>query len=132
MHFAAFIVGLVFCLSVALDAFQTIILPRRPAGRLRITRMFFIVTWRPWATLAPLIGNKRIREQAYSIYGPLSLLLLLGLWAVLLVTGFGLIFFAMDRRLATRCGRAIRGCWRSWRAIFTSAGRRCLRWGWAT
>jgi Ion channel len=95
MHIAAFIVGLIFCLSVALDAFQTIILPRRPAGRLRITRMFFLVTWRPWATLAPHIGNKRVREQVYSIYGPLSLLLLLGLWAVLLVTGFGLIFFAM-------------------------------------
>ena len=36
-----------------------------------------------------------MREQAYSVYGPLSLLMLLGLWAVLLVTGFGLIFFAM-------------------------------------
>jgi hypothetical protein len=62
--------------------------------------MFFVVTWRPWATLAPHIGNKRVREQVYSIYGPLSLLLLLGLWAVLLVTGFGLIFFAMGSPFA--------------------------------
>ena len=95
MHLAAFITGLVCCFSVALDAFQTIILPRRPAGRLRITRFFFLLTWTPWSALAPHIHSKRIREQVYSIYGPLSLLLLLGLWAVLLVFGFALFYFAM-------------------------------------
>jgi hypothetical protein len=95
VQLAAFIAGLVCCLSVALDAFQTIILPRRPAGRLRITRLFFILTWWPWATLAAHTRNKRVREQLYSIYGPLSLLLLLVLWAVLLVTGFALFFFAL-------------------------------------
>jgi hypothetical protein len=95
VQLAAFIAGLVCCFGVALDAFQTIILPRRPAGRLRITRLFFILTWRPWAALAPHIRNKRVREQFYSIYGPLSLLLLLALWAVLLVTGFALFFFAL-------------------------------------
>ena len=95
LHVAAFIAGLVCCFSVALDAFQTIILPRRPAGRLRITRLFFVLTWRPWATIAPHIRSSRVREQVYSVYGPLSLLLLLALWAVLLVLGFALFFFAL-------------------------------------
>src|ERR1700712_2698683 len=95
MHLLALIAGLICCLGVSLDAFQTIILPRRPAGRLRITRLFFILTWVPWRALAPRIANKKVREQVYSIYGPLSLLLLLGLWALLLVVGFALFFFAL-------------------------------------
>jgi hypothetical protein len=100
MHIAALIAGLMCCLAVALDAFQTIILPRRPAGRLRITRLFFIVTWTPWRELAPRIKNMKTREQVYSVYGPLSLLLLLLVWAVLLLVGFALFFFAMGSPFA--------------------------------
>src|ERR1700736_6324889 len=95
MRIVALIFGLVCCLGVAFDAFQTIILPRRPAGRLRITRLFFILTWGPWCWVAGRTENKKFREQIYSIYGPLSLLLLLGLWALLLVTGFALFYFAL-------------------------------------
>jgi len=100
MHLIALIAGLICCLAVALDAFQTIILPRRPAGRLRITRAFFILTWTPWRALAPRIGNMKAREQAYSVYGPLSLLLLLFVWALLLLVGFALFFFAMGSPFA--------------------------------
>ncbi len=95
MHVVALIAGLICCLGVALDAFQTIILPRRPTGRFRITRLFFVATWDPWVLLAEHSGNKKVREQIYSIYGPLSLLLLLLLWALLLVCGFAMIYFSM-------------------------------------
>jgi hypothetical protein len=95
VHVAAFIAGLFCCLGVALDAFQTIILPRRPAGRFQITRIFFIATWAPWVVMAEHARNKKVREQIYSVYGPLSLLLLLLLWALLLICGFGLFYFSM-------------------------------------
>jgi len=95
LRVVAFIAGLFFCLGVALDAFQTIILPRRPTGRFRITRLFFIVTWAPWVFMAEHATDKKVRNQIYSIYGPLSLLLLLLLWAVLLIFGFGLFYFSM-------------------------------------
>lgn len=95
MRVASLLLGLFFCLGVILDAFQTIILPRRPTGRFRITRLFYIATWWPWAACAGCVQHRNLREQLYSIYGPLSLLLLLGLWAVLLVTGFGLLYFAL-------------------------------------
>lgn len=95
MHVVVLIAGLLCCLGVALDAFQTIVLPRRPTGRFRITRLFFVATWRPWVLLAERSGDKKIREQIYSIYGPLSLLLLLLLWALLLICGFASIYFSM-------------------------------------
>ena len=100
MRVVAFVLGLMCLLGVMLDAFQTIVLPRRPSRRLRITRLFFIGTWTPWAALTGRIGNAKVREQAYSVYGPLSLLLLLGLWAVLLVTGFGLVYFGLGSHFA--------------------------------
>lgn len=96
MHAAAFIAGLFFCLGVALDAFQTIVLPRRPTGRFQITRVFFLATWAPWVTMAERASNRKVREQIYSVYGPLSLLLLLLLWALLLIFGFGMFYFSMS------------------------------------
>jgi hypothetical protein len=95
MHGVAVVAGLICCLGVALDAFQTIILPRRPSGRFRITQLFYVLTWKPWAGVAARIRMKRMREQMYSIYGPLSLILLLMFWAILLILGFALFFFAM-------------------------------------
>ncbi|MGD0443793.1 MAG: potassium channel family protein [Edaphobacter sp.] len=95
VHFAAFVAGLFCCLGVALDAFQTIVLPRRPTGHFRITRLFILMTWGPWVRMAGRARDSKVREQVYSIYGPLSLLLLLLIWALLLVFGFGLFYFSM-------------------------------------
>jgi hypothetical protein len=95
VHSIAMIVGIFLSFGVVLDAFQTIILPRRPTGRLRITRLFYTLTWTPWAAVTRRISNERTREQVYSVYGPLSLIMLLVLWAVLLIVGFGLVYYAL-------------------------------------
>ncbi len=95
MRIIAGVAGVLFLLAVGLDTFQTIILPRRPAGRFRITRLFFLVTWGPWSAIARKIKSKRTREDFYGIYGPASLILLLVVWAALLEIGFALLFYAM-------------------------------------
>jgi len=95
MRTLALIAGLLFCGSTLIDAFQTIILPRRPVGRFRVTKLFFLGTWAPWAALARRSPNPKVREQLYSIYGPASLLLLLAIWAFLLVVGYACLFFAL-------------------------------------
>jgi hypothetical protein len=100
MRIAALVLGLLFCLGAILDAFQTIILPRRPTGRFRITRLFYVVTWTPWAALARHTRNRKLREQIYSIFGPGSLLLLLVLWALLLTFGFAGLFFSLGTPFA--------------------------------
>jgi hypothetical protein len=95
MHVLAVIFGIVFLAGVLLDAFQTIILPRRPVGRFRITRLFFLTTWGPWKGLVGSWPAKRSREQMYSFYGPSALLLLFGVWATLLLSAYALIYFGM-------------------------------------
>jgi hypothetical protein len=95
MHLAAIFFGVFFLGGVLLDAFQTIILPRRPVGRFRITRVFFVATWGPWGWITGRCRESKSREQMYSIYGPLSLLMLFALWALGLVVAYGLIYFGM-------------------------------------
>jgi hypothetical protein len=96
VHVFYFCVGIV-CLFVALfDAFQTVILPRRATGRFRITRMYFVLTWWPWAQVAQRIKDARRRETALSYYGPLSLILLIMVWASGLVFGFALLFSSLS------------------------------------
>jgi hypothetical protein len=96
------------CLALALlDAFQTVILPRRATGRFRITHLFYAVTWRPWAWLAGRIQNERKRETMLSFYGPLSLVLLIIVWAAALVLGFALIFYGIGSPFIDPLGRPV-------------------------
>jgi len=97
MHIVPMIAGFLCVFTVLLDAFQTIILPRRATGRVRLTRLFYIATWPPWVFFANRLHHPRKRETAFSFYGPLSLILLLGLWAALMLIGFGLLFYSLGK-----------------------------------
>src|SRR5256885_11765271 len=91
MRLPAGIGGALLLAVVLWDAFETIILPRRVNRRLRLTRAFYRATWTPWAASARLIRAGNRRELFLSFYGPLSLVLLLALWAAGLVTGLRLL-----------------------------------------
>jgi hypothetical protein len=111
VHVAAFIAGLFCCLGVALDAFQTIILPRRPTGRFQITHLFLAATWKPWVMMAKRARDKKMRDQIYSMYGPLSLLFLLLLWALLLISGFALFYFSLRSPFSDATMQNTAGAW---------------------
>jgi len=95
MRIFSLIAGIVCLFTVLIDSFQTIILPRRATGRFRLTRIFYIATWKPWVFFTGSIHNARKRETVLSYYGPLSLILLLMLWAGSMVVGFALIFYSL-------------------------------------
>jgi hypothetical protein len=99
VHPLGLIFGLLAIGTVLLDAFETIILPRRASGKIRLTWLFYLVTWRPWSAVVSRFRNRRLRESGFSFYGPLSLLFLMGLWAVGLVYGFGLMLYGMGAPL---------------------------------
>lgn len=88
-------IGILCLLYALLDAFQTIILPRRPSGAFRLTGAFYSITWTPWKFFALCIHKPRKRETMLSIYGPLSLVLLIVVWAVAVIVGFSLIFYGL-------------------------------------
>ncbi|MGI9149726.1 MAG: potassium channel family protein [Chloroflexota bacterium] len=90
----AVLVGLALIVIGLWDAFETVVLPRRISRRVRLARAFYRLTWRPYAAFARRIGDAARREAYLSFYGPLSLVLLVGVWAVVLVLGFGVLHWA--------------------------------------
>src|SRR5260370_42280554 len=94
------LLGLALLLIVLWEAFETIILPRRVTRRFRLTRLFYIFTWRPWAALARRMHHAKRREAFLSYYGPLSILFLFGVWAAGLVLGFAMLHWAVGSPLS--------------------------------
>ena len=95
----AFVVGVAIFLIVVWDAFEAIILPRRVTRRFRLTRLFYRTTWRAWKFFARRLANRKTREALLGFYGPMSLLLLIIVWAVGLVLGFGLMQYGAGSSL---------------------------------
>ena len=82
-----------FCLLVAIlvDVFNSIILARRVQGLFRITRYFYRATWSIWIAAGRRLCSGKQRESYLSVYGPLSLLILIAVWASALICAFGLL-----------------------------------------
>src|SRR5437879_10418048 len=95
MLFVVGLLGLLLVVGVLRDAFETIILPRRVSG-VRFSKVFYVVSWQPWAAVARRMGSGDRREPLLSVYGPLSLPGLLILWGIPLITGFALLLWAAN------------------------------------
>ncbi len=93
------ILGFGLLLTVLLDAFETIVLPRRVTRRFRITSAFYRYTWRPFSYLAMRTKSGKRRESLLSFYGPVSLLFLLTVWAVGLVLAYALLHWSAGASL---------------------------------
>jgi hypothetical protein len=100
----AFVAGLAIFLIVIWDAFEAIILPRRVTRKFRLTRLFFKLTWGTWRAVICLITARKTREALLGFYGPLSLLLLVAVWAVGLVFGFGLMQYGAGSAISVTGG----------------------------
>lgn len=101
MRALATVAGLAMILLVLWETFETIVLPRRIHRALRMTRLFYRWTWAAWSTPARAMRDEAGRELYLSFYGPLSLLLLVGVWAVMLVVGFALLHVGLGTDIAT-------------------------------
>ena len=86
------------------DAFETLVLPRTPIRTLRLTRLFYRTTWRWWCQRARAVRSDRRRERVLAVYGPLSVIALLTLWAIGLVLGFALLQWSQRELLVNLTG----------------------------
>jgi hypothetical protein len=91
----AAIFGFVIICVVLLDAFETVVLPRRVTRYFRLTAWFYRRTWVPWQKIARRIRTP-VRQQSFlGYFGPLSLIMLLAFWAVTLIFGFALLQYGL-------------------------------------
>ena len=96
----AFVAGVAIFLIVIWDAFEAIILPRRVTRKFRLTRLFYRTTWAVWKFATRLISSRKTREALLGFYGPISLLVLVAVWAVGLVLSFGLMQYGAGSALS--------------------------------
>ncbi len=94
--------GVFLILMVLWDAFETIILPRRVARRLRLTTIFYRSFWSPWSGVTKrLTSSAKQREKYLALFGPLSLIFLLGFWAAGVIFGYAVISWSLSEQLKT-------------------------------
>jgi len=99
MHVFTTILGVVTILSVLLDAFETIVLPRKVQRAFRLTSWFYRHTWVPWVRVAKRIRANNWRESFLGYFGPFSLILLLVFWAIGLIFGFALLQYGVGEHV---------------------------------
>jgi hypothetical protein len=87
--------GLVIICVVLLDAFETVVLPRRVTRQFKLTAWFYRRTWIPWKAIAGRIRTASRQQNFLGYFGPLSLFLLLGFWAAGLILGFALLQYGL-------------------------------------
>jgi len=100
MHPVAGVVGVVVIAVILWDTFETVVLPRRVARRLRPARLLFRTLWRFWLLAAAGIRRPGRRESFLSLFGPFSLIALLGGWASMLLLGFALVHWALGLQMS--------------------------------
>lgn len=96
IHIVAGFISVVAILAILQDSFETIILPRRVARKFRLARLFYTITWGFWSEIARKIRSSNRREYFLSFYGPLSPILLLALWAIILIMAFAMLQWSFE------------------------------------
>ncbi len=95
VHEVGVLFGVVIIAAVLLDAFETMVLPRRVVRNFRLTAWFYRRTWVPWRKIAGHIKRTSRQQNFLGYFGPLSLILLLAFWATGLILGFALVQYGI-------------------------------------
>jgi ion channel len=98
--------GLLLIAAVLWDAFETVVLPRTVSRRLRLARVYFRATWSVWTRATAMFRSDGRREKFLAIYGPVSLIGLIVVWAVGLILAFAALHWSAGSRLVTPHGAA--------------------------
>jgi len=96
MSILAVIFGILLIIVTLTDSFESIILPRRVVRRFRLSRLFYVGTWAIWSSIGRKMRTGNRREFYLSYYGPLSLILLLVIWAALLMFAYALLQWGLN------------------------------------
>ncbi len=94
---AAILVGVALIGLTLSDVFQSVIVPRAVGRRFRFSFILWDVLWKIWPALSWRVypRDDDAREDFLAFFAPLSLVLMLVLWAVVMLLGYGCIFWAL-------------------------------------
>jgi hypothetical protein len=97
-------IGVLAWVGVIWDGFATIVLPRTVAPMWRLSGRFTRLSWRVWAAAGRRIRDPERCLSFLAIYGPVSVMFLLILWAFLVIVAFALIDYSLGTQFRTDAG----------------------------
>ncbi len=95
MEVIEFVVGALLVGWVLWDVFESVVVPRPTPSRVRLGENLVRWTWRFWRWVAMRTRTGLQREQFIGSYAPLAVILLLVVWLIAVVVGYGLMLFAL-------------------------------------
>src|SRR5207302_1049300 len=93
-------VGAIMIWIVLRDLFVGVIVPRPARGRVGPSNLVVRASWRAWRWVGNRASDTVVREARLGVFAPLSLILLLLVWVVGLILGYGLVFNALREQLS--------------------------------
>jgi hypothetical protein len=91
--------GLALVAAALADVFQSVIVPRSVGRRFRPSAFLVRRGWWLWREVALRIPDAERREDTLALFAPAVLMMLLGTWVVMLIVGYGLVFWALRGEL---------------------------------
>jgi hypothetical protein len=101
-NIASIAAGVVIIALTLNDVFQSVVMPRATGRGFRISFYYWRSAWYVWPKLAWRVypGDGDRREDFLAVFAPLMLISLIGLWAGLLIVGFGFLLWGMRGGIA--------------------------------
>jgi hypothetical protein len=95
------ILATVLIVVIFIDTFETMILPRRVRHSYRLARLYYFWAWTLWRSAARLLPAGSWRHSFLSVFGPLSLLGLVVVWAAGLIFGFAVLHWSLGTAISS-------------------------------
>lgn len=83
--------GVILLLFVFVDLFQTVILPRPAVRKFGLVRRLLRLMWYAWRWIGGRMESQSLREGWLATFGPIAVLTMFAVWAVVLMLGYALV-----------------------------------------
>jgi hypothetical protein len=93
------LLGSIVIISTLADIFQSVVVPRPTRRSLRLAPLLLDRMWHIWKWIAPGIRSAKRRATFLGMYAPLTVVILLLVWVLALIFGYGLLFLALQSQL---------------------------------
>jgi hypothetical protein len=87
--------GSLLLLATFYDLFQTIVLPRPAVNKIQLARYVVRPLWVGWRWFALRSSRIDRSEARMGAFAPIALVVLVLIWAISLITGYGLVIYSM-------------------------------------
>jgi hypothetical protein len=99
MHVIYVFAGLIVVGIILFDVFTSVIVPRPVRGSFRLSSHLLRTTWPVWRRASLGSVQPQRQEMLLGIFAPAIMVVLLGVWVVGLIIGYGLIFYGLAAQI---------------------------------